>query len=103
MPLDLGFSQSVKLEENDIVSYSPSEAPFCNICRYQTLTSRHLLTTSIKKEHEEKHFNHWTLKLMNQTTVERENVPQIKQELTPQGPSDFAILESAPRLNWKII
>ena len=39
----------VELEENDIVSYSPTEAPFCHICRYQTLTSRHLLTTSIKK------------------------------------------------------
>ena len=49
MPLDWGSSQSIKLEENDIVSYSPSEAPFCSICRYQTLTSRHLLTTSIKK------------------------------------------------------
>ena len=40
--------------------------------------------------------------LMNQTTVERENVRQIKQGLTPQGPSDFTILESAPQLNWKI-
>ena len=49
MPLDLGVLQSIKLEENDIVSYSPSKAPFCNICRYRTLTSRHLLTTSIKK------------------------------------------------------
>ena len=50
MPLDLGVLQSIKLEENDIVSYSPSKAPFCNICRYQLLTSRHLLTTSIKND-----------------------------------------------------
>ena len=49
MPLDWGFSESIYLEESDIVSYSPTEAPFCNICRYQTLTSRHLLTTSINK------------------------------------------------------
>ena len=47
MPLDWGFSESIYLEESDIVSYSPTEASFCNICRYQTLTSRHLLTTSM--------------------------------------------------------
>ena len=50
MPLDWGGLQSIKLEENDIISYSLSKAPFCIVFRYQTLTSRHLVTISTKKE-----------------------------------------------------
>ena len=30
MPLDWGFLESILLEESNIVSYSPTDAPFCN-------------------------------------------------------------------------